>query len=206
MTNQIINHYHVNAAYYQAQYDSVLPADVHAAWVSLLDDREPGNALDIGAGSGRDALWLAQRGWQVTAVEPAAALRELGAQKTSAAVHWVDAQLPELVDVPAPDAGFDLILLSAVWMHLPEKERKSAFDRLCHFLSDEGIMIVTLRFGPSDPKRPMYPVSVGELSELALPYGFIVDVMTQQPGNDCLQRAEITWQTVKIAKEIGRRL
>lgn len=41
--------------------------------------------LDIGAGSGRDALWLAQRGCQVVAVEPAANLRSLGHAKTAAA-------------------------------------------------------------------------------------------------------------------------
>ncbi len=52
-----------NAARFQAQYDSVAAADVHAHRCCRAGAR-PG--VGHWAGSGRDALWLAQLGWQVT--------------------------------------------------------------------------------------------------------------------------------------------
>ncbi|MDV5168616.1 class I SAM-dependent methyltransferase [Photobacterium rosenbergii] len=50
--------------------------------------------LDIGAGSGRDALWFAENGCEIYAVEPLEALREIGKQHThSTEVVWLDDNL-----------------------------------------------------------------------------------------------------------------
>lgn len=196
MPKNTIAHYHRNAARFQAQYDSVAAADVHADWASLLQGRTPGRALDVGAGSGRDALWLTQKGWQVTAVEPAQGLRERGQQTTGDQVQWRDSQLPHLPDLDTPAQGYDLILLSAVWMHLPPSERPQAFSRLVELLSATGLLIITLRFGPSDPERPMYAVSVDELAQLAQPQGLVLSVLGKGESQDRLARAEVSWQTV----------
>jgi SAM-dependent methyltransferase len=196
MPKHTIAHYHRNAARFQAQYDSVAAADVHADWASLLQGRTPGRALDVGAGSGRDALWLAQQGWQVTAVEPAQGLRERGRHATGDQVQWLDSQLPHLSDFDTPAQGYDLILLSAVWMHLPPADRPQAFTRLIELLSTTGLLIITLRFGPSDPERPMYAVSVDELAQLAQPQGLVLSVLGEGESQDRLVRAEVSWQTV----------
>lgn len=196
MPKHTIAHYHRNAARFQAQYDSVAAADVHADWASLLQGRTPGRALDVGAGSGRDALWLAQQGWQVTAVEPAQGLRERGQLNTGDQVRWLDSVLPHLPDLDTPTQGYDLILLSAVWMHLPPSDRPQAFTRLVELLSTTGLLIITLRFGPSDPERPMYAVSVDELAQLAQPQGMVLSVLGEGESQDRLARAEVSWQTV----------
>ncbi len=60
MPKQTIAHYHQYADHFQAQYDSVNAQDVHADWADLLAEQTLGLALDVGAGSGRDAHWLAQ--------------------------------------------------------------------------------------------------------------------------------------------------
>lgn len=90
---------------------------------------QPGLACDIGAGSGRDAAWLAGKGWDVIAVEPAAELRRLGEEFTSRQQHqagsvsWLDDHLPELKCLRALDQRFQIILISAVWVHLkPAKQ------------------------------------------------------------------------------------
>ena len=66
------SYYDLNPDALLAQYDGVDPADVHADWAPAHLREEPGFACDIGAGSGRDANWLAARGWEVVAVEPSA--------------------------------------------------------------------------------------------------------------------------------------
>ena len=69
--------YSDNAGYYFEQYQKLDFNDVHGSWLKHLPEPN-GLALDIGAGSGRDAAALAKRGWDVLAVEPAAGLREKG--------------------------------------------------------------------------------------------------------------------------------
>ncbi len=198
MPGQTISHYHKNAAFYQKQYTAIDAKEIHADWLPKLAQRTPGTALDVGAGSGRDAIWLASLGWQVTAVEPAQGLRELGQLATDRSVNWVDAYLPQLDNVQPPANGYALILLSAVWMHLPASERPAAFQRLTELLSDNGILIITLRFGPSDPSRPMYSVSSTELKSLAEQYGLQFHLLNENASSDRLQRADVSWQTVCI--------
>ena len=145
---------------------------VHSSWLGLLESRSPGGALDIGAGSGRDAVALNARGWCVTAVEPAKGLRMVGRAKNTA-IQWLDDRLPALARLDDKQQ-FDLILLSAVWMHLPAPERPEAFTRLRQLLRPDGMVVISLRHGPSERARPMYPVSVEELKELAARKGLSV--------------------------------
>ena len=55
---------------------------------------------------------------------------------------------------------------------------------------------ITLRFGPSDPERPMYAVSVDELAQLAQSQGLVLSVLGEGGSQDRLARAEVSWQTV----------
>ena len=109
-----------------AQYTSLDPAIIHSAWKHLVQET-PGLACDIGAGSGRDANWLAEQGWDVIAVEPSEKLRELAAPHAHPRVSWVDGELPRLKALREAGYRFDLILVSAVWMHLSPNQRAIAF-------------------------------------------------------------------------------
>ena len=111
--------YSQKAKAFYDQYQSLTFEKVHQDWLSFLEGQS-GLALDVGAGSGRDARALAAQGWDVVAVEPAAGLRELGQGATrSQSIHWVDDQLPDLGKIRKLSYRFDLILVSAVWMHIP---------------------------------------------------------------------------------------
>ena len=69
----------------------------------------PGRALDVGCGEGADALWLARRGWHVTAVDISpTALRRAAAEATevTGSVEWVRA---DLTTTPPPGGAFDLV-------------------------------------------------------------------------------------------------
>src|SRR5215510_4101414 len=88
--------YERNAAEVVHRYESVTAAEVHAWLLDLLPDA-PALVLDIGAGTGRDAAWLASHRLEVIAVEPAAAMRSAGQQlHPSGAIRWVDDSLPGL--------------------------------------------------------------------------------------------------------------
>ena len=70
-----ITYYSANASALVKQYDSVPFETVHKDWLKAIP-RE-GMVLDVGAGSGRDARYLAAKGLSVVAVEPAVGIREI---------------------------------------------------------------------------------------------------------------------------------
>ena len=88
--------------------------------VAELQDLPPGRALDIAAGEGRNAVWLASRGWQVTAVDFSAAGLDKGrrlAQARGVAIDWVRADVRDY----QPEAGsFQLVLIAYLQLHEPE--------------------------------------------------------------------------------------
>jgi len=195
-----IEHYSKKAQHYYDLYNSVDAESVHSDWKAFLQKSKAGTALDVGAGSGRDANWLAEQGWKVVAVEPADNLRTLAQSNAHNSVTWCNARLPELNALPHEPTTYDLILLSAVWMHLPEAERPPALKRLAELLSENGTLYISLRFGPNDEARPMHPVSYEELATLAESNGLKARNLNTVPGKDGLQRDDVKWVTVEVVK------
>lgn len=78
----------------------------------------PGTALDLGCGEGGDAVWLAARGWRVTAVDvsPTALARAAGAAATAGVDERITWRCEDLAD-GVPDGTFDLVL--ALFLHSP---------------------------------------------------------------------------------------
>ena len=188
-----IDFYHHNALTLSHQYNSVSFESVHHSWKPywpLAGDK----VLDVGAGSGRDARWMQQQGCEVIAIEPSNALRELGAEYTGVEVTWINDALPALSRTENLGMRFDLILVSAVWMHLPSSYRERAFRKLSNLLAPNGRLIISLRHGEFDDQRQGYPVSVEELEQLAK--NSALQVRHIDESKDQLNRSEVWWQTV----------
>jgi SAM-dependent methyltransferase len=142
-------------------------ADIHAPVLHLLPG-QPARILDIGAGSGGDAAWFAGRGHSVLAVEPTAPLREAGIAATASAdVEWLDDRLPDLAAVLARNQTFDLVMLTAVWAHLDEADRRAAMPNIASLVAPGGKLIMSIRRGWSPPSRPIFDVTALETVDLA---------------------------------------
>ncbi|TDT44548.1 methyltransferase family protein [Halospina denitrificans] len=178
------------------QYQQLAFEEVHDAWLHYLPE-DPGYALDIGAGSGRDAGALAKRGWSVLAVEPAEALRELAERSTAELpLQWLNDRLPELEEVKACGHRFRLILVSAVWMHLPPNQQGEALNTLSELIEPGGIIVITLRHGPGDDERTFYETSRSELETLANDEGLTPMAVDDSPQSDQLGRDAVSWETL----------
>nr|WP_277881627.1 class I SAM-dependent methyltransferase [Phormidium sp. FACHB-592] len=170
--------------------------DVHRWLLGLLPDR-PSLVLDIGAGSGRDAAWLAAQGHTVVAVEPAAAMRHEGQRlHPDANIRWLDDRLPSLQHVQRLGIAFDCILLSAVWMHIPLAERTRAFRKVIALLKPGGLLAITLRHGAADDDRELYPVSWEAIERLARDHG--ATVVRKVVDRDRLNRDEVSWTQMAL--------
>ena len=111
-------------------------------------------ALDVGAGTGRDASWLARKGYEVVAVEPSTAMRNIGQSlHTEPGIQWIEDALPDFRKAVRLGLNFDFILLSAVWMHVAEVDRSRAFRKLITLLKPGGFMALSLRIGGIDEGR-----------------------------------------------------
>ena len=118
MTSDAVCWYDQNISVVSPRYESVAAETVHRWLVDLLPNA-PALVLDVGAGTGRDAAWLASRGLEVIAVEPSGAMRaEAQRLHPSQSIQWIADSLPSLNHVLRLGLSFDMILLSAVWMHV----------------------------------------------------------------------------------------
>jgi SAM-dependent methyltransferase len=149
-------------------YEALPSGHIHSLLPGLLPT-SPALVLDVGAGSGRDAARLAALGHDVVAVEPAAAMRAEAARlHPEPRIRWLDDRLPDLAATLRLGLTFDLILLSAVWMHLASADRPPALRKLVTLLKPGGLLVMSLRHGPSEPERGMHPVNLAELKAVSL--------------------------------------
>ncbi|WP_308160925.1 class I SAM-dependent methyltransferase [Cellulomonas sp. GbtcB1] len=112
--------------------------------VDEVGDLAPGRALDVACGEGGDALWLAGRGWAVTAVDLAqTALDRVTAAAAEAGPEVADRVRTERVDIATWDAGdgaYDLV--TTHFLHLPPKVRAVAFARMARAVAPGGTLLV----------------------------------------------------------------
>lgn len=146
-------------------YESLPFEDSHAGVLDLIPPA-PIDVLDIGAGTGRDAAWFASRGDRVTAIEPTREMRE-GAMALHAdvSINWVDDCLPDLASVRGK--SFDLVWMSAVWMHFFAAERAAMMPIVARLVRPRGALMMSLRHGPLPEGRRMFEVSADDTIALA---------------------------------------
>jgi SAM-dependent methyltransferase len=105
---------------------------------------EPGRAIDLAAGEGRNALWLAERGWTVTAVDFSALAieraRQLAEQRLGEGASRFTGIVSDLL-LLRPDSGaFDLVLL--VYLHIAAAERWLVLRTASECVAPGGLLVV----------------------------------------------------------------
>jgi SAM-dependent methyltransferase len=138
-----------------ASTDRVWSATPNVEVARIVGDWPPGRALDLGAGEGRHAVWLAQKRWRVTAVDFSSvglAKGEKEATSRGLRVDWVVADARSWH--PPSHTAYDLIL--AAYLHLSE----NVLTRTTTWLAPGGALVVVGHAprnltegvgGPSDP-------------------------------------------------------
>lgn len=190
--------YSENISSLVTQYDSVSFESVHNAWLKHVPTN--GMALDIGAGSGRDARYLSEKGLKVYAVEPVLNLMQAAKNNSSKYdIAWYQGGLPNLSQIKVLGIQFDLILLSAVWMHLSFEERSLSMKTMASLLNAGGTLVITLRHGEFSDGRTAFPISVDEVCRLGEQNDLSLLLKTDL-SDDQLGRGDVVWQTIVLSK------
>lgn len=187
------------------QYESIPAADAHRAVLHLIPAM-PGRVLDIGSGTGRDAAWLANRGHSVVAVEPTDAMRlPAMALHPSPRIDWLNDSLPDLALLRKRGEAFDLVMLTAVWMHLDAAQRRQAMPNLAALVRPGGTVIMKIRHGPVPPGRRMFEVSAEETIALTRIEGLhpVLNVRSES-SQERNRAAGVSWINLAFAKGMER--
>lgn len=157
----------------------VWPADPNVFVAAEASDLAPGRALDLACGEGRNAIWLARRGWEVVGADyshAAVAKARSVAEVAGAQVAFVEADATTW----DPPGTFDLVLLC--YLQLPEALLAEALGRVVPAVAPGGTLLVighdrrNLAEGVGGPSRPEVLLDPAAVSRMVS--GLVVDVAT----------------------------
>jgi SAM-dependent methyltransferase len=144
-------------------------SEPNALIAELLTGLPPGDAVDLAAGEGRHALWLAGLGWRVTAVDFSAVGLARGAAHPGAErVSWVTA---DVTTWTAPPASQDLVVVA--YLHLSQDDTVAVLTRAVGWLRPGGRLLVlghdlaNIDHGVGGPQEPTILHSVDRLAPVA---------------------------------------
>ena len=160
-----------------AARDPIESADADPTLATAAATMTPGTALDLGAGDGRNAVWLAEHGWRVTAVDFSAVAIERARALAARRGVDVDWRREDLLAWVPPAAAFDLVVL--FFIHLPSDERHLVYANAAAAVRPGGTLLVVGHDrsnladgigGPQDPDVLFTPLDIVR----DLPAGFTV--------------------------------
>ncbi len=162
-----------------AAEDRVWGGEPNRFVVQYLRDLPPGSAIDLGAGEGRNSVWLAQQGWDVTAVDfSATGLRKAREMAADAGVSL--ATVAEDVTAFDPTVPVDLVLLC--YLQIPDEHQIALLRRLPDWLQDGGAVFIVAHDkantvgGPPDPSvRYSVEQTVAALEGLRIDVAEVLD-------------------------------
>jgi SAM-dependent methyltransferase len=137
--------------------------------VAEVSDLPPGRALDVACGAGRNAVWLAERGWDVTAVDFSQVGLDKGArlaQERGVTVRWERADLREWTP---PAGAFDLVV--ALYLHVDAQARRAIHAAAARGLAPGGVLLIVghdatnIEHGHGGPQIPAILFEPGDLVE-----------------------------------------
>lgn len=120
--------------------ESIWSGQPNAQLVAEAAALSPGTALDVGCGEGADAVWLARRGWDVTAADISAVALERARVHAAAAECQVAFVHADLVAAPPRAGAYDLV--SAQFFQLTEPPRSEVLRGLGAAVRPRGHLLV----------------------------------------------------------------
>ena len=127
----------------------------------------PGRALDLGAGEGRNAVWLVSRGWAVTAVDFSRAGLERAAAMADDAGVQLELTVADVTTYEPAGGAYDLVIL--VFLRLPNPPLGDVVARAARAIAPGGTFLLiahdrtNLQHGYAGPRDPAVLTTVDDV-------------------------------------------
>jgi len=139
----------------------------------------PGRALDLAAGEGRNALWLAERGWEVTAVDFSSVGLDKALRAAEARDVRLETEVADLTSYVPTSEGYDLVLI--VYLHLGAAELPLIIEGAARAVAPGGRLVVVghdvenLERGTGGPQMAEVLTTVPGVLAALEPMGLAID-------------------------------
>ncbi len=139
----------------------------------------PGRAVDLACGEGRNSIWLAEQGWEVTGIDfspVGLAKAKRFADLWGVRVTWTEAAIEDWVP---PQDGFDLVAM--LYLQLPQPARSRAISAAASAVAPGGTLVIVahdlenLTRGFGGPQDPDVLYRVSDVTEAAVDAGLTID-------------------------------
>ncbi len=130
----------------------------------FVRNHPPGRALDLGCGTGTNAIFLAQRGWQVTAVDFVGRAVDAARRKARKAGVLVDFHREDVTRLAGIRSPFDLVLDIGCFHSLSSAEKAAYLHNLEKLLAPGGFFLLYAFI--TNSKNSKYGLSPGDLNRL----------------------------------------
>lgn len=149
------------------QNEAMWSGQVNGSLAVEVENLSPGRALDVGCGEGADAIWLAERGWDVVAIDISSTAVERGrleAESRGVAIEWL---ATDILNSPPEPGSFELVSL-----HYPAfaaARHDDVVKALTDAVAVEGTLLLVGHAPPSDPEASSFDpsdwVAVGDVAD-----------------------------------------
>jgi SAM-dependent methyltransferase len=168
-----------------AARELIWSAEPNHLFAEQVQDLVPGTALDVACGEGRNALWLAEQGWQVTAIDFSDVAidkaRRIAAER-GVTVKWI---ADDVSECPLPERAFDLVCI--LYLHTDPAERALWLPRVIDAVSPGGTFLYighdpsNIEHGVGGPQKPELLPSTDELSKCLRGFEIVVAEVVERP-------------------------
>ena len=129
--------------HFQVYHDRTFPVDPSSFLSTLATHLQTGSTvIDVGCGSGRDMLWLQNRGYHVIGLERSSGLAQLARKHTGSRIIEADFETYDFADLSA-----DALLLIGALVHLPHPGFSNVLESICRALKSSGLLLITMKQG-----------------------------------------------------------
>ena len=165
----------MNAEYWNQRYDQaelVWSAGPNVWVEQVASGLAPGTALDLGAGEGRNSLWLAENGWHATGVDFSSVAIEragyLARERLGDAAARFKGLCADLLSYQPTPRSSDLVML--IYLQIPPEQRRKVIETAASAVRAGGLLLVVahdsdnLVHGYGGPQDPSLLYSVDDIT------------------------------------------
>lgn len=193
MTSSTIEYYDSHADELATRYDHAEMSEMYKILDKYISLEQ--NVLDLGFGSGRDMLYLEQKGIQVWGIDASQAFVDrLKIKNTPLKDRVFHSVLPTIALDHSYEHFFDTVYSIATWMHLPKEEHFETILNIKKYLKPNGTIILSYSYMPREDDPRFFEVLVpDQLAMLFESFGFAL--LESMYTSDGLDRDEVKWVT-----------
>ena len=168
-----------------AAKELIWSAEPNRLFAEQVQSLESGSALDVACGEGRNALWLAEQGWTVTAIDFSDVAIDKArriAEERGVSVNWI---ADDVSEHPLPERTYDLV--SVLYLHTDPAERARWLPRVINAVAPGGTFLYighdpsNIEHGVGGPQKLELLPGADELRESLGDFEFVAAEVVERP-------------------------